>query len=47
MVNSRDTRMPTTRAIVRIVDAGADHRAEPRPVEQQPQRDGDDHGDAR
>ena len=30
---------------VGIVDAGADHGAEPRAVEQQPERRGDDHGD--
>ena len=45
MVNSCDTRMPTTRAIAGIVDAGADHGAEPRAVEQQPERRGDHRGD--
>ena len=34
--------MPTTRAIGAIVDAGADHGAEPGPIDHQPKRNGDD-----
>ena len=37
--------MPQTRAIARIVDAGADHGAEPRPVDHDPERDRDHHRD--
>ena len=31
--------MPTARAIVHVIDAGADHRAEPRALQQQLERD--------